>query len=148
MCRPGTPMRVGRVGRERLSAYGAPVNASSSSAASSTVRVIGPTSQIVGAANAPEESMSPWVGFRPTTPQFDAGWRTEPPASVPNAAGQMPLATATAEPLLDPIARWVRLQGFRGGGQRSSSLGMLQANSFRLSLASTAAPAPRIAATE
>ena len=113
---------------------------------SSTVRAMGPTSQMLGGPNAPLESIRPCVGFRPAIQQFDAGCRTEPPASVPNAAGQMPLATATADPLLDPIASCVGLHGFRGGGRRSSSPGMLQANSLRFSLASTMAPARRVAA--
>src|SRR5438046_10592297 len=116
---------------------------SRSSAMSSTVRAIGPTSQMLGGPKAPLESIRPCVGLRPEIPQFDAGCRTEPPASGPNAAGQMPLATATADPLLDPIASCVGLQGFRGGGYRSASPRLLQANSLTFSLARPVAPAQR-----
>ena len=35
----------------------------------------------------------------PTMPHIDAGLRTEPPVSVPKAAGMNPAATATPEPL-------------------------------------------------
>ena len=44
------------------------------------------------------------VVFRPTMPQRLAGMRTEPPVSLPSAAGARPAATATPEPLLDPDA--------------------------------------------
>src|SRR5262249_40427995 len=40
----------------------------------------------------------PRVGFRPNTPQQDAGTRIEPPPSVACAAGTMPAATAAAAP--------------------------------------------------
>jgi hypothetical protein len=42
------------------------------------------------------------VGRTPTTPQKDAGWRIEPPVSVPRVAMAMPAAIAAAEPPLDP----------------------------------------------
>src|SRR6266436_1820587 len=38
----------------------------------------------------------------PTTPQNDAGWRTEPPVSEPSAAGTAPAATSAAEPPEEP----------------------------------------------
>src|SRR5438876_361073 len=34
----------------------------------------------------------------PTTPQNEAGWRTEPPVSEPRAAGSAPAATMVADP--------------------------------------------------
>ena len=34
----------------------------------------------------------------PTTPQKLAGWRIDPPVSLPNAPGAMPAATEAAEP--------------------------------------------------
>jgi hypothetical protein len=42
------------------------------------------------------------VGFSPTTPQSDAGTLMEPPVSVPKDIGIIPVATATAEPALEP----------------------------------------------
>src|SRR3990170_3489577 len=44
----------------------------------------------------------PYVGFSPTTPQHDAGWRIEPPVSVPTDAAHSPAATLAAEPPLEP----------------------------------------------
>jgi len=48
-------------------------------------------------------------------PQCDAGIRIDPPPSLPVANGTMPVATATAEPLLDPPAVRSRSQGLRVG---------------------------------
>ena len=45
---------------------------------------------------------SPWVGRRVLTPQNDAGFRSDPPVSVPSAASTSPAATATADPPLEP----------------------------------------------
>ena len=42
------------------------------------------------------------VGFIPTTPQRDEGTLMEPPVSVPKDIGTMPVATAAAEPPLEP----------------------------------------------
>src|SRR5262252_6037111 len=44
----------------------------------------------------------PRVGFRPNSPQHDAGMRIDPPPSVACAAGTIPPATAEAAPPLDP----------------------------------------------
>ena len=46
----------------------------------------------------PCRETSPYVGFSPTTPQNDAGCRTEPPVSDPSAEKQAPDATAAALP--------------------------------------------------
>src|SRR5213076_3002351 len=45
---------------------------------------------------------SPRVGFKPTMSLKAAGTRPEPAVSVPRAKATSPLATATAEPELDP----------------------------------------------
>ncbi len=50
----------------------------------------------------PASGTSPMPGFSPTTPQAEAGIRTDPPVSVPSARSQRPAATATAEPEEDP----------------------------------------------
>ena len=49
---------------------------------------------------APE--MRPRAAFSPTRPQHAAGMRIEPPPSEPVAKVTIPLATATAEPPLEP----------------------------------------------
>ncbi len=51
----------------------------------------------------------------PTTPHSDAGWRIEPPVSVPIAQGALPAATAAALPPLEPPGTRVRSQGFCTG---------------------------------
>ena len=45
-----------------------------------------------------------FVVFNPTIPLSDAGIRTDPPVSVPIAKAAKPEATATAEPLLEPVS--------------------------------------------
>ena len=42
-----------------------------------------------------------------------AGWRIEPPVSVPSASGASPAATAAAEPPLEPPGMRSRSQGLR-----------------------------------
>ena len=44
----------------------------------------------------------PYVGFMPTTPQNAAGWRMEPPVSLPRENGASSAATHAAEPPDDP----------------------------------------------
>ncbi len=44
----------------------------------------------------------PRDGLRPTRPLQLAGMRIEPPPSLPCATGTIPVATATADPPLDP----------------------------------------------
>ena len=50
----------------------------------------------------PRQDTSPKPGFRPTRPHAAAGILIEPPVSVPIDASDMPVATATADPPLDP----------------------------------------------
>ena len=54
------------------------------------------------AGTTPAVLRSPRVGFRPTRPLNAAGTRPEPAVSVPSEKAHSPLATATAEPELDP----------------------------------------------
>ena len=51
----------------------------------------------------------------PVMPHRAAGWRMEPPVSVPVAAAQSRAATAAAEPPEDPPGTRVRSQGFLTG---------------------------------
>ena len=95
----------GRAGRVRGSRGSGPAMAASTSAASSTLRAMGPTwSSDQASAAQPCRLARPKVGLSPTTPHSAAGMRIEPPVSVPRAAYTMPRATAAADPLLDPPA--------------------------------------------
>ncbi len=44
----------------------------------------------------------PAVGFSPVMPQWRAGLRIEPPASLPIPSGEPPEAISAASPPLDP----------------------------------------------
>ena len=48
-------------------------------------------------------------------PQNAAGPRTDPPVSVPNAAGTCPAATAAPDPPDEPPGTLSRFHGFRVG---------------------------------
>ena len=56
----------------------------------------------------------------PTTPQRAAGWRIEPPVSVPRESGAMAAATAAAEPPLEPPGRARDPTGCASGREPSS----------------------------
>ena len=79
----------------------------------------------------------------PTMPQQVAGLRTEPPVSVPSAAGAMPAASAAPEPLDEPPGCRSRFHGLRAGGQGRSNAGPPVANSCSATLPSSTAPASR-----
>ncbi len=82
-----------------------PASTWSSSAASATLRVSGPTwSCDQESGRAPNLLTRPKVGLMPTMPQHAAGWRIEAPVSLPRAAKARPAATAAAEPPLEPPA--------------------------------------------
>src|SRR5262249_32026134 len=89
----------------------------------------------------PPRLSAPTVGLNPTQPQKLAGRIVEPITCVPSAALTIPVATAAAEPLLDP-------PGVRG---TSPGLhvprGPRAANSVVTVLPRTTAPASRRAAT-
>ena len=77
----------------------------------------------------------------PTTPQSAAGWRIEPPVSVPIAQGAVPAATAAAEPPEEPPGTRVESQGLVTGPKAEFSFDEPIANSSWLVLPSTGAPA-------
>ena len=85
----------------------------------------------------------------PVMPQKLAGWRMEPPVSVPVTAGARRAATATAEPPEEPPGTRVVSQGLRTGctlsqptaGMAEFSLVPPMANSSQLSLPSVTQPA-------
>ncbi len=85
----------------------------------------------------------------PVMPQKLAGWRMEPPVSVPVAAGARRAATATAEPPEEPPGTCRGFQGLRAGWGASQPTGATSAfsllapmaNSSQLSLPSVTQPA-------
>src|SRR5207342_3519652 len=73
------------------------------SAAPATVAVSVPAwSQLGESGKTPSSGSSPWLGLSPTTPQYAAGIRTEPPVSVPRARSHTSAATSAADPPDDP----------------------------------------------
>src|ERR1700677_3906030 len=90
---------------------------SSSSAASATVRALGPfpLSPARSGISGPPEIL-PLVGLMPNRPQTLDGMRMEPAPALPCAGGARQAATAAAAPPLDPPADRVRSHGVRAGG--------------------------------
>src|SRR6201996_1184681 len=114
----------------------------SSSAASVTLRVSGPAwSSEEAKAIIPKREHEPYVGFKPTIPHSAAGWRIEPPVSVPSAHGARPAATAAALPPEEPPGTRVRSHGLRTAPYAEFSFDEPIANSSWLVLASSGAPA-------
>ena len=82
------------------------------SAASSTVRVTGPIwSSDEASAMEPYRLTAPYVGLTPTVPVTCAGWRIEPPVSLPSASGASKAATDAAEPPPEPPGMRSRSHG-------------------------------------
>src|SRR5262245_64388377 len=84
--------------------------------------------------------MSPYVGLNPTTPERDAGWRTEPPVSVPSAHTASPAATAAALPPLEPPGTIDRSHGLWTGPNAEFSFDEPMANSSQLVLPRSTLP--------
>ena len=121
-----------------------PAIADSISAASATVRAIGPSTEYVSHASTDgKRGISPGLVRNPTTPQYEAGPRREPPRSVPSASGHMPVASAAAEPPLEPPAVSARFQGLRVAPNTVFTVFGPNANSGVLVLPITIAPAAR-----
>ena len=125
-----------------------PLISDSTTAASSTLRVSGPIwSRLEAKAIRPERLTRPYVGFMPTTPQSAAGWRIEPPVSVPSAIIASPAATAAALPPELPPGTRSRSQGLRVGKYPEFSVELPMANSSQLVTPSMTAPASNRRAT-
>ncbi len=92
---------------------------------------------------APSSETRPKVGFRPVTPQNDAGMRTEPPVSEPIAAGTIRAATAAAEPPLDPPVSRPTSHGFRVGPHADTAFVPPAASSCWFVFPTMTAPADR-----
>src|SRR4051794_41753884 len=94
-----------------------PAIASSSAAASRTVRASGPCTDrpLISALSGAVETR-PRLVLMPNNPLTLAGMRIEPPPSLPGAAGRRPAATAAPAPPLEPPADRLRSHGVRAGG--------------------------------
>jgi len=80
-----------------------PAIASRRIAQSRTVRAIGPAwSSELAKETMPQREQRPYVGLIPQMPTKAAGWRIEPPVSVPVAPGAISAATAAADPPEEP----------------------------------------------
>src|SRR4051794_942167 len=147
---PGSAPTSSRHGRAGAGAvYGSPTPgpavASSTAAVSRTVRV-STCSWVTGPQNSPKSGPSVLrarVGFSPTTPQWAAGNRIDPPMSLPWATGTSPAATAAPAPPLDPPVEWAVFQGLRVAPYASGSVVMVVANSGRLVFPQNTKPAAR-----
>ena len=73
---------------------------------------MGPTTEIgVQPSSLRELGTTPGDGLKPTTPQMDAGMRSDPPVSEPVHTGSMSHASAAAEPPDEPPAFRLGLNG-------------------------------------
>src|SRR5438132_4973351 len=72
---------------------------------------------------------SPFVGFRPASPQNAAGMRTEPPPSVAVASGASPMTRAAALPPDEPPGDHSGAQGLRVAPKRRFEAKPSNANS-------------------
>ncbi len=98
------------------------------------------TSVLLAIATTPNRLVMPYVGFTPTTPLKLAGWRIDPPVSVPSAKGTIPRATATADPPLLPPATRVSSIAFLVGPNAEFSVLLPCANESKFVLPIQIAP--------
>jgi hypothetical protein len=94
-----------------------------------------------------QDGTRPNDGRSPTTPQNDAGLRSEPPMSEPSASGTIPARTAHAAPPLDPPAERAGSIGLRVVPKTVLKVCDPAANSGTLVLPMVTAPAARIRST-
>src|SRR5918992_3497247 len=127
---------------ESIGSY--PAITSCSSAVSSTVRAHGPPwSSDDAHAIRPYRETPPYVGLAPTVPVNAAGWRIEPPVSVPIARGASNAASAAAEPPPDPPGTRSVSHGLWVGPNAEYSVDEPIANSSMLVLPRIVIPAAR-----
>ena len=131
-------------GIEVESAGSWPPITSSATAASATEVANGPIwSRLEAKAISPMRLTTPYVGFTPTTPHSAAGWRIDPPVSLPKPRVAKPAATAAALPPLEPPGTRLVSSGLRVGPNAEFSVLEPMANSSRLVLPTITAPAAR-----
>src|SRR5680860_1499753 len=118
--------------------------ASCSIAASSNVRAHGPSwSRLEASATSPYRETPPYVGLTPTVPVTAAGWRIEPPVSVPTARGASKAATAADDPPPEPPGMRSVSHGLRVGPNAENSVDDPIANSSMFVLPRITQPASR-----
>jgi cytoskeletal protein RodZ len=100
-------------------------------------------SRLEANATRPLRETRPQVGRTPTSPQWAAGRRIDPPVSLPSANAAARAATAAAAPLDDPPATRSGAHGLRAHGNGVSSPVEPMPNSSSASLPSSTAPAAR-----
>src|SRR5215471_1888972 len=98
------------------------------------------SSELAKAVN-PKRDTRPYVGVTPTTPQNDAGCRTDPPVSLPSETTAVPCATTAADPPLDPPGTRSGATGLRTGPNAEFSFDEPIANSSQLVLPRIMPPA-------
>ena len=117
-------------------------------AVSETVLPIGPSTEIADQPSALSSlAITPGVGLNPTTPQIEAGMRSDPPVSEPVQIGNMSVANAAAEPPDEPPAFRLGLNGLPVAPQTALRVLAPAPMSGTLVLAVTIAPAWRSLAT-
>src|SRR5262245_55387462 len=84
----------------------------------------------------------------PAMPHEAAGPRIEPPVSEPVAPAHRPAATATPDPLDEPLGVCSTFHGLRGAGYAASGEPPPNANSSVVSFPSMIAPARLSSATQ
>src|SRR5438477_12442466 len=119
----------------------------SMSAASATLRAIGPTCATVPMGEGGQAGTRPKVGLMPNRPVNAQGMRIEPPPSVPTASGPIPEATAAAAPPEEPPGVFRGFQGLRVIPVSGLSVTPFQPNSGVVVLPSSTAPFSRSRAT-
>src|SRR5437773_8901596 len=141
---------AGRLSRSRSSG---PAMTDSTSAASATVRVIGPMCSSDSQLETPGYRSSlvpgysgtrPIVALTPHRPRKLAGMRTDPPPSLPSENGPMPVATATPDPADEPPEVRSRRHGLAVGSASGVCPVPLYPNSGTCVLLITIAPAALI----
>ena len=113
------------------------------SAASLTLRVIGPTCATVPNGESGHAGTRPNEALRPKRPVKLHGMRIEPPPSVPTASGPMPEATAAAAPPEEPPGVFFGSQGLRVMPVSGLSVTPFQPNSGVVVFPSSTAPCSR-----
>src|SRR5919201_207387 len=89
----------------------------------------------------PKRDTAPYVGLCPTMPVTAAGWRIDPPVSVPIPSGASHAATAALDPPDEPPGIRDRSQGLCVGWNAEFSVDDPMANSSMFVLPSSTMPA-------
>src|SRR4029077_15545467 len=136
---PAVASNSSRDGTEATSPAWGPEIACSTSIASSTLRVIGPSlSSDQHSVIAPVRATRPYVGRNPVNPQRMLGPTMLPPVSLPIANATNPAAVAAPGPALEPDEPSSSSHGFMVWPPNQTSL---SAKAPKLSLATSTAPA-------